>query len=234
MSMISGLDGCRGGWFAVTKDVDSGNVSWGVFATIEMFIQSQPALQVVAIDIPVGLSERGPRACDIEARHILGKDRGSSVFSAPIRSMLVANSYREACDIGFQIEKRKLTYQTWNIMPKIREVDTQLQKDHKLREKLYEVHPEVSFFFLGGKRRLSYGKKGLPGQEERLQLLEPFFGNWLQAALSERQRPVCAIDDILDAFAVLWTAERIMLKEAQSLPQENIQDETGLRMVITA
>jgi predicted RNase H-like nuclease len=234
MYLISGIDGCRGGWFTVFKDIDSGKVSWGIFPRIETLIRSQPELQIIAIDIPIGLSEIGPRTCDIEARRVLGKGRGSSVFSAPIRPMLAANSYREACDIGFQIEGRKLSYQTWGILPKIREVDTLLQIEHKLREKMFEVHPEVSFFFLGGECRLLYGKKALPGHEERLRLLEPFFRDWLQAALSERQKPICAIDDILDAFAVLWTAERIMFEKAQFLPHKNIQDATGLRMAIVA
>ena len=42
----------------------------------------------------------------------------------------------------------------------------------------------------------------------------------------------CANDDLLDALAVLWTAERYLRNEAQPLPGETERDERGLRMEI--
>jgi len=41
-----------------------------------------------------------------------------------------------------------------------------------------------------------------------------------------------ASDDILDAFAALWTAERIINRDAQSLPEEPPVDSAGLPMRI--
>jgi predicted RNase H-like nuclease len=41
-----------------------------------------------------------------------------------------------------------------------------------------------------------------------------------------------AHDDILDAFATLWSAERILRGESRSLPESPPTDEFGLRMEI--
>jgi hypothetical protein len=43
---------------------------------------------------------------------------------APIRPMLVATTYAQACEIGAKADGRKLGQQTWAILSKIREVDT--------------------------------------------------------------------------------------------------------------
>lgn len=43
---------------------------------------------VVVVDSPIGLTAAGQRTCDRAARATLGRPRGSSVFSAPVRSVL--------------------------------------------------------------------------------------------------------------------------------------------------
>ena len=53
----------------------------------ELFAQI-PAPAVFSIDIPIGLTDSGPRQCDIQARRLLGARRGTSVFPAPIRPAL--------------------------------------------------------------------------------------------------------------------------------------------------
>lgn len=169
----------------------------------------QPAAQVIALDIPIGLPDQGARACDLAARQILGRPRASSVFPAPIRPVLAATSYTAACQIRSRIEAKKLSIQAWGIMPKICEVDEALRHDPALLTTVHEVHPEVSFFFLGGGQPCQHSKKSSTGRAERRRLLAPFFGAWLTAALAERRQLGSAEDDILDAFAALWTAERI-------------------------
>jgi predicted RNase H-like nuclease len=82
--------------------------------------------------MPIGLPERGPRACDLEARRLLGPGRASSVFPAPIRPVLVATSYDDACQIRLQVEGKKLSRQAWVIVPKIREVDDMLRDNSEL------------------------------------------------------------------------------------------------------
>ena len=232
MEVICGVDGCREGWIVVSKDLDSHRVSWQLCRTAHQIVHDELMPQVVAIDIPIGLTKVGPRKCDLEARCLLGPLRGRSVFTAPIRPVLTATSYEEACDARFQVDGKKMSKQAFGIMPKIKEVDELLRREQKLLEMFREVHPEISFYFLAGQRRLQHGKreKDKTGLAERRKLLDPIFGAWLHAALMDRRKLACAEDDILDAFAALWTAERIVSGVSHTIPSAPPRDVFGLRM----
>jgi len=234
MHVISGADGCKAGWVVISKDLDSGSVSWRLCSTAHELAYSQPTPQIIALDIPIGLPEAGPRDCDLGARRLLGPGRASSVFPAPIRPVLAATSYHNACQIRLQVEGKKLSLQAWAIMPKIQDVDKLLRQDSELRARVREVHPEVSFYFLAGKRPLQHGKKRKNGREERRKLLEPIFGQWLQSALTERGKLASTEDDVLDAFVALWTAERIASGVSQTIPSAPPRDAFGLRMEMVA
>jgi predicted RNase H-like nuclease len=232
MSLICGIDGCRGGWVVISKDLDTGAISWRLIHSASEIVDPGPEPLVVAIDIPIGLPERGARACDLAARQLLGRGHASSVFPAPIRPVLIAGSYNEACQILLQIDGKKMSRQSWLITRKIREVDVWLRRAPFLQTRVHEVHPEVCFYFLAGKRPLRNSKKSKEGQSERIALLEPIFSHWLADALAQRKQLASAVDDVLDAFAALWTAERIWKGISQSIPADSPVDEIGLRMEI--
>ncbi len=233
MRLIRGIDGCPAGWVAISKDLDTSAISWQLFPTAHDLFYTEPRPEISAIDIPIGLTDLGPRACDLEARGLLGPGRASSVFPAPIRPVLKAAGYEEACQTRFDIERKKLSRQAWAIVPKIREVDEALRGDAALQAQVREVHPEVSFFFLAG-HPLRYGKKTKSGREERRQLLEPVFGAAVQQALADRTRLGSGEDDVLDAFAALWTAERVLEGRATCVPAAPPRDSYGLFMGIAA
>jgi predicted RNase H-like nuclease len=232
--IVGGADGCPGGWVVVGKDLQTGAVSWRLCANAEALIHGEPRAHVLGVDIPIGLPECGSRACDRAARQLLGTPRASSVFSAPLRPALAATSYAEACRIRFEIEAKKFSKQAWNIVSKIREVDCVLRADEEAQRRVREVHPEVSFYFLAGQRPLARGKKSAAGRAERVALLEPIFGSAVSMALKERRALAASEDDVLDAFAVLWTAERIAWGTAQTLPAKPPKDAAGLRMEMVA
>jgi predicted RNase H-like nuclease len=238
MNMILGADGCKKGWIAITRDLDTGSVNCRVYCTARELLYSQPTPQIIALDIPIGLPEQGPRACDLEARKRLGWPRACSVFPAPIRRTLTATSYEDACQIRYKVENKKMSRQAYGILRKIREVDEVLRQNSELRMRVHEVHPEISFYFLAGQRPLKYSKKIEAGREERRKLLEPVFGQWLQTALKEhKEQPKelpCAEDDLLDAFIALWTSERIFNGKSQTIPAVPPQDACGLRMEMVA
>jgi predicted RNase H-like nuclease len=79
---------------------------------------------------------------------------------------------------------------------------------------------------------MQHGKKTKQGHEERLLLLEPWFGEHLHKAVRERAALGCSPDDLLDAFAACWTAEGIYRGLGQTLPADPPRDSTGLRMEI--
>lgn len=68
-----------------------------VVASLESLFDD-PALVAAVIDVPIGLPEAGPRTCDLEARRLLRAPRASSVFPAPLRSMLSAHDQHEASE----------------------------------------------------------------------------------------------------------------------------------------
>ena len=118
-----GIDACKAGWFAVSLESGS-NFSIEIFSNISGLWDNYHDAKLILIDIPIGLRESGldERLCDKEARRLLGK-RGSSVFPAPCRAAVYANSYEEASLINEKNTGRKLSQQIWNIIPKIKQVD---------------------------------------------------------------------------------------------------------------
>jgi len=101
---------------------------------------------MLGIDIPIGLTDKGARECDKEARQVLGRPRASSVFPAPIRAVLAAESWEEACAIRKRVDGKRMSKQAWAIVSKIRCVDREMAGSPTMQSRIREVHPEVSFW----------------------------------------------------------------------------------------
>jgi predicted RNase H-like nuclease len=129
-----------------------------------------------------------------------------------------------------------MSLQAWAIVPKIREVDDLLRADPSLQARVQarvrEVHPEVCFYYLAEGRPMRHSKKRRAGREERRALLEQQSGPCVELALAEARALRSGKDDMLDAFAALWTAERIARGLSVTLPASPPTDSFGLRMVI--
>jgi predicted RNase H-like nuclease len=222
---VVGVDGCPGGWVCLALDLNTRQISAHLLPDFRAVLEGFPTA-IIAVDIPIGLPDVGSRQCDREARKFLGK-RGSSVFPAPIRDMLSATSYQEACQLGRQIDGRAISCQCYGILPKIREVDCAMTPE--LQQRVFEVHPEVSILGLNQCMPMPYAKKCVDGRRERLDLLRPI----VPAIEDIRVNGRAANDDILDAAAVMWTAERIYRGEAATVTSVEEVDSNGLRMQIT-
>jgi len=141
MVQIAGIDGCGSRWLAIAHEPgDPNSLVAQVLDTEDLAAQPWA---LAAIDIPIGLPERGSRDADLLARKFI-QPRGSSVFPSPIRSALSAQSWSEACDITYAQVGRRISQQTFAILPKILSVDKCIRST-SLRDRLFEVHPEVSF-----------------------------------------------------------------------------------------
>jgi len=222
---LLGVDGCRGGWIAATR---AG--ARRVARVAELFRAGQPP-EVVAIDIPIGLVDRGARQCDREARRRL-RDRASSVFRPPIRPMLAARSQVEASAIGRALDGRGISAQCWAIADKIREVDALVRREPAARSALREVHPELAFALMNGGAALAEGKRTPAGRAVRAALLEARLGPVVREI--DPRALGCRPDDVLDAFAALWSAERIARGQAVTLPADPPRDAHGIAMSISA
>ena len=220
----AGVDGARGGWVYVLDR--GGSLTSGLLPDVASLLRALPGDTLIAIDVPIGLPEAHPRAADSLARQELGPRR-SSVFPAPARAALAATDYRDACDRSFARMGRKLSLQAYHLLPKIREVDAALRGDSALLARTFEVHPEVSFAAMNG-CPLASPKRRSAGREERLALVRSLHPD----PLALLPAGAVAKDDLLDAFAALWSAKRIAAGVARSLPNPIPHDAEGLPMAI--
>lgn len=234
MSFV-GVDGCKAGWFWV-RLTRSGDWDAHIAQRFDQVWGEWRQAELILVDIPIGLRGSGDqeRLCDREARRILGRPRSSSVFPPPCRAALSAHTYREATRINERHTGRRLNKQTWNITPKIREVDNLIQSEHRARSVIRESHPEVLFFALNEGRGMMHNKRAEDGFSERLRLLErvyPGSNAVVTSALGRFARKDVGRDDILDAL-VAAVAAMVGEHRLRMLPERPERDSTGLPMEI--
>lgn len=227
-----GIDGCRGGW--VWCGLLDGRWQGGVISRLDQ-IDWLERIDLALIDMPIGLLEGGgdERRCDREARALLGRPRASSVFRPPCRGALDASDYAQACELNRARTGVALSKQTWNISPKIRELDRLLATKRELRIRLREAHPELCLWALAGGNPMQYNKRTARGREERLALLSAVDQDCIaMIGLLENAhvRRILAVDDIVDAMVLALTARACVQVTPRSLPSEPQFDETGLAM----
>jgi len=220
--VLAGADGCRAGWVVIV-DLGDEHTDALVLATFDDVLAL--GADVVGIDIPIGLPTVGPRTCDVAARARLGSRR-SSVFPAPVRAVLGATDHADAVARSRAACGRGISIQAWNLVAKIAEVDSSVVPG----DPVFEVHPELSFTTLAG-APLATRKKGREGRTERLTLLASQFPDVTDHLATKP--PGCAPDDVLDAYAVLWTVRRIAACTAE-VHGDGATDDRGLPMAITA
>ncbi|PPK69022.1 DUF429 domain-containing protein [Actinokineospora auranticolor] len=221
---VAGVDGMPGGWVVATVRPDR-SVQWASARTAAEVVDLTAECAAVGVDIPMGLSDKGLRACDIEARLRLGNAR-ASVFYAPVRAVLSATTYSQACDISaaWTTMGHRISKQTWAILPRIRDWDA-LRAD----DRVVEVHPEVSFRALAPEVEFA-SKRTAIGLGQRVAALRGF----VDAAGAMTGAPAPAgPDDAMDALVAAWSATRWSDRTAEVLGGEP-DPSTGqpMRMVV--
>ncbi len=234
MARLAGVDGCPGGWLSVELDTSTNVISSRVLTGSSDLRRLISRCDVVTIDIPIGLPDAGPRACDLEARRLLAPKRSSSVFPAPVRATLAATSYSEACALSTEACGKSLSKQTYAILDRIRSVDTIMCSDISLQEHVREIHPEVCYYFWNAEEVVGEPKRTELGAALRRFLVEAAFGSVVEPVRARYQRGAVADDDILDAFAALWSTRRLWDGVAVVLPRDPEHDRYGLRMEMVA
>jgi len=240
---LIGIDGCPGGWVSASADRNLAAVTFTIHADLTaIFSDAIQNGDIIAIDIPIGLPTREPRACDLAAREYLRGSRKTCVFPAPCQATADASSfditYREACEVNFSASGKKVSRQLFAILPKIGEVDRLISSP--LQNRIREAHPEVTFAALDRPRPGPLPPKREPdGHLQRLALIKRFNQDLDGAELAKQRRRLgtgnADVDDLVDALACLITALRVMKKTAFSLPIDQVEiNARGLRMEIVA
>jgi predicted RNase H-like nuclease len=192
---VAGVDGTKGGWVAIVLE-DGRFAGDFLLRPVDTDFVELADAESVAVDIPIGF---GPREADRAARTFL-TGTASVVFPAPPRNVLEA---------PFGPELR-VSAQAHALGPRILHVTDLARRDTRF----CEVHPEVSFRAMNGGRSLGNRKKSAAGALQRLELLR---GAGIELTALDEAGPA-PLDDVLDAAAAAWSAQRIATGAAQSLP----------------
>lgn len=192
---VAGIDGTKGGWVALVLE-DGRLVEDLLLRPVEATFAELAEVEVLAIDVPIGF---GPRQADTAARAFMA-GAASTVFVTPSREQL-----EQPFGPGLGISA-----QAHALGPRILHLTRLAEHDPRF----HEVHPEVSFRALNRGRPLRYRKKSAGGALERLELLKRE-GIELTALSDTATVP---LDDVLDAAAAAWSAQRIASGQARSLP----------------
>ena len=209
---VLGVDGCPGGWVGAVLAPGAPRPRVVVAPTIELLVETVRAdldVQVVGIDIPIGLPDSSIRQADVLARRAL-PGRSSSVFTTLSRPAYLAANRAAADAVNRGLSGQGVGAQAFALRAKILEVDAWLRSRPTVD--VVEVHPEVSFATMAGAPLP--GKRTAEGQQARLDAL----------ATAGIARPSVlkgsgySPDDVLDACAVAWSAHRRATGDARWLP----------------
>ena len=197
---VLGVDGWRGAWVGAL--LEGRDVTLLALPDVTAVL-AVPDVDVVAIDMPIGLSDDGVRACDVVARGLLGP-AGSSVFPTPVRAVLATDDYAEARVLSRAATSppRAPSAQAFRLVKAIRALDDALGEPPT--DRVVEVHPELAF------RAMDPGvrdrKGSARGTVQRLRALRTVMD--VEEALADAPRGVPVID-ALDACAAAWSARRL-------------------------
>jgi threonine dehydratase len=239
---IAGVDGCKGGWVAVLRELSTGETAVLKVPLLADLLKDMRAPVLIVVDMPIGLPDRvrnGGRGPEQALRPHLGQ-RQSSVFPIPGRAAVYAEDYRAACDAALATSDpaRKISKQAFFLFPKIREIDALLRADTSLCERIVESHPEGAFMVMNGGLPLEHAKKvkgsiNEAGMAERRSLLTGIAG--FDPAFVETAPPKgVGRDDYLDACACLHVAARVLDGMARRFPETPLVDSYGIPVRIMA
>ena len=223
--IVIGVDACKGGWVFIQLEN-------GAFASAKIYrrfadgVNASRDAAVICVDIPIRYPTPPAirRQADDDARERVGP-RHNSIFPTPHPDVLNAPDYDVANRISLEVTNLGLTPVSFALMPRILEVDHVAAHDGRVRE----VHPEVSFRELAC-QHLQWTKHHWNGQRERSALLANPGGIEIPDDLGEAG--IAGPDDILDAAAAAWSANRIAAGHAKSLPAPPECDTAGRPVAI--
>jgi predicted RNase H-like nuclease len=200
---VIGLDACRGKWLALT--LENGRYANAVLTAdaAALAAESREATAIGA-DIPIGLPDAPWREADRAAREFVG-DRRSSVFPTFPSAVLESPTYEEAKAYCTVRGWPKPSVQSFGMRQRILEIAPLALRD----ERVFEVHPEVSFRELLG-RTLGPKNTAVGVAERRSALAE--------AGIDLPDLPY-PTDDVLDAAIAAWSAARFASGAALPLPE---------------
>ena len=228
-----GVDGCKGGWFFARID-RSGKPSFGVVANFLDILEAASLTDRIFVDIPIGLAstdDPAERKCDVKARQVC---RAGTVFGPPAAE--VVDCYKNPTRGQWRTEYRKanvrnrgsvnrgLSAQAFGIVSKIKEVREVLADWPHSGPVVREIHPEVCFWGLAG-RKMRDSKGTHNGYWERIGVMEKVYPVVVEAVrdvqVCEEFTGTVAPDDVLDAMVAALAATSTTPKTLPVCPHQD-------------
>jgi predicted RNase H-like nuclease len=209
---VLGVDACRRGWIAISvEDTVTGAYVDDDIGALVARAKADGPLAVVAIDMPIGLPDRGLRRADVLARAAIGP-LWPSVFMTPVRQAMLATDHAAASAINRQLTGHGISVQAFRLKPKLFQVERWVRETPV---RVVEIHPEVCFARMAG-APLTARKSSWTGAERRRALLAGA-GIRLTADL-HGAGAYAGVGDVLDAGAAAWAARQVLSGMAQPIP----------------
>jgi predicted RNase H-like nuclease len=212
-----GLDGFSRGWVAVSIDGHRRSISFPADISTALATSFTRA----AIDIPIGMTDDGDRACDKLARDKLAPHR-SRVFTGARRWLW--ENYTDPDLANAEASRRgqpRASRQLWHLGRKIMEVDAFVRAHCKLD--IREVHPELVFLRLNRAPLPSKKTEEGAGLRRGLLVAAGFIeiDDWIAFA---RRGTGAKPDDVLDACAVALAAREPVGRVPDGEPPRDARD----------
>jgi predicted RNase H-like nuclease len=139
---VLGVDACKAGWAGIVLSDGAAHLYFAAeIGDLAEQVRAGGPLDVIAIDMPIGLPHAGRRQADVLARKLAGP-HWASVFMTPVRAAVEEEDYAAATGVNVRFAGEGISRQAHGLRARI------LQVDRWVRHAPYrvvEVHPEVSF-----------------------------------------------------------------------------------------
>ena len=207
---------CPGGWLVQPARLIGVTIVTEepfVLDTLEEVIDYRPSYSILALGAAIGFSDApigGYRACDLEARRLLGWPRRLTVPPVPCLGALHAKTLAEAVRLEPWVTPLGFRRFRW-----LKEIDEVIQPYHQRR--VFSTVPDMSFYLVNSDRPTSTSVYWKDGPAERLRLLRERLPG-LQAVAQSRPPKGAAMQHVMSAAGLLWTARRITGKAITRLP----------------
>lgn len=223
--LIAGVEPCPGGWLVVgarLQGITAFPTEPEVFPNFAEILDYRPSFDVIAIHCHLSFPEEdtaGGRTCDKLARQLLGWPRAGAIGSPPSRH------YLRTGDLDARAQKG-LNPINARMMRRYAEVAEEMQPYRQ--RKVFEVHPELSFYQLNDDQPMKHSKYMEKGVAERRSLVEARIPG--ADVVLDAEVPGVSARHLLDACADMVTARRIAARAVDRLPEDPEWDEQGVRM----
>ena len=226
--MLGGIVPCPGGWLIVPARLAGVTVvaeDPEVVKTLLDVMEFKPRFDAAAIFAPIGLPDEPAgayRACDAEARDLIGWPRQVAVRPTPSRAALLAPTREAALQLEPWLTRDDLRRFKW-----LREAEREFQPFHQ--RAFFAAHPDLTFVQLNNDQPLLSSPYQQDGVLERMALINNKLPG-VEETVTRTPPAGAAQVHVLNATGLLWTARRAAGRATNRLPADPTWDSSGLRM----